>query len=130
AAAGTTTTSLPARFCPPAPRTPPATTSSTAMPSACWGSRHDLFNDLAVDVGEAVVAALEAEGEALVVYAEQMQHRRVQIVDVNAILHNVVPEWACLAVHGSGFDATAGHPDAEAPRMVIAAVVGRRQLPL
>lgn len=42
---------------------------------------------MAVHVGEAVAAALEAVGELLVVDAEEMQDRRVQVVDV----HRVAP---------------------------------------
>jgi hypothetical protein len=37
-------------------------------------------------VGEAEVAALEAEGELLVVEAEQVEDRRVDVVDVRTIL--------------------------------------------
>src|SRR4051812_17263045 len=42
--------------------------------------------EFSVDVGEAEVAALEAEGELFVVEPEEMQHRGVDVVDVDAVL--------------------------------------------
>jgi len=45
-----------------------------------------------VDVGEAVMATLEAVGEALVVDADLVQHRRLQVVDVDGVLGDVVGE--------------------------------------
>ena len=38
-----------------------------------------------MDVGEAVVAALEAEGKSLVVEAQQMHDRGLQVVNVNLV---------------------------------------------
>ena len=39
-----------------------------------------------MDVGEAEVAALEAVGQLRVVEAEQVQDRRLQVVDVDLVL--------------------------------------------
>ena len=50
------------------------------------GSRHHLLDHLAVDVGQAEVAAGVAVGELLVVEAEQVQDRGVQVVDVDLVL--------------------------------------------
>src|SRR5690242_3964210 len=41
-------------------------------------------------VGEAEVAALETERQLFVVDAEAMQERRVEIVNVDGVFHNVV----------------------------------------
>ena len=49
-------------------------------------------------VGQAVVAALELERQPRVVDAEQVQDRRVQVVDVDAVLGDVVAEVVGLAV--------------------------------
>ena len=43
-------------------------------------------------VGQAEVAALEAVGQLLVVQAEQVQDRRLQVVDVDAVLGDVEAE--------------------------------------
>ena len=53
---------------------------------------------LPLDVGQAEVAALELVRQLLVVDAEQVQHRRVQVVDVDRVLGHVVAEFVGLAV--------------------------------
>ncbi len=52
----------------------------------------DVLHHRSVDVGEAVVAALEAVGEPGVVEAEQVQGGRVQVVDVDGVFDDVVAE--------------------------------------
>jgi hypothetical protein len=47
----------------------------------CGRSGQHLLHDVAVHVGQAEVAALEAVRQARVVEAEQAQDRRVQVVD-------------------------------------------------
>src|SRR6185436_16526470 len=90
-------------------------------------SRQELLHDLSVHIGQPIVAALETEREPFVVDSQQMQERRVEVVDVDAVRHDVVAEGTRLAVEGPALDAAAGHPEAEAPRVMIAAVVGRGQ---
>ena len=48
------------------------------------------MHDVAVDVGQAEVAAGVAVGQPLVVEAEQVQDRGVQVVDVDLVLDGVV----------------------------------------
>ena len=48
-------------------------------------SGEQFLNDVPVHVGQPEVAALEAVGQPLVVEAQQVQERGVQIVDVDAI---------------------------------------------
>ena len=45
-------------------------------------------HDFPVDIGEAVVAALVAEGETLVVDAELVHQRGVQVVDRNLVFYD------------------------------------------
>ena len=71
-----------------------------------------------------------AVGEALVVEAEQLQHRRMEVADVNRILDDVVGEVVGLAVGLATPGTAAGHPHREAARMVVAAVVLARHAPL
>ncbi len=42
---------------------------------------------MAMDVGETVVAALEAVGEAFVIEAEEVHDGGLQVVDVDLVLH-------------------------------------------
>ena len=93
-------------------------------------SRQDRLDDLSVDVGQAVVAALELVRQPRVVDAQAVQDRGVQVVDVDRVLGDVVAEVVGLAVGDPGLDAAAGQPDGEAAGMVVAAVVvgGQRAL--
>ena len=61
-------------------------------------------------------------GQPLVVDAEQVQHRRVQVVDLDLVLDGVVAVLVGRAVDRAALDAAAGQPDGEAERVVVAAV--------
>ena len=56
------------------------------------------------------------------VEAEQVQDRRVQVVDVDLILRDVEAELVGLADSDAGLHAAAGHPHGEGVRMMVAAV--------
>ena len=58
-----------------------------------------------------------------VVEAEQLQQRRVQIVNVDAVFDRVEAEFVRLAQRQARLDAAAGHPVGEGVGMVVAAVV-------
>ena len=49
-------------------------------------SRHDFLHHFAADVGQAEVAALEAEGEPGVIDAQEVQDGGLEVVDVDAAL--------------------------------------------
>src|SRR6184192_1541723 len=82
-----------------------------------WGrdlGQH-FFDEVAVDVGEAEVAALEAVGETLVVEAEEVEDGGLEVVDVVLFLDGGEAELIGLAddavsdaaagdVHGEGVD--------------------------
>ena len=76
-----------------------------------------------MDVGEPLVAAVAGEGEALVVEAEQVQNRGMQVGDMAAVGDGVVAEVVGGAVGLAALDAAAGEPDAEAIGVVVAAVL-------
>ena len=46
-------------------------------------SCQQVVDDMAVHIGQAEVAALVGVGQALVINAKQMKHRRLKVVDVN-----------------------------------------------
>ena len=85
------------------------------------------LDDVPFNVGKPEMPALILEREACVIYAEAMQNGRVEIMHVDPIDADVVTEVVGLTINGSGLDATAGHPKAEAPRMMVAAVIRLRQ---
>src|SRR6476660_2812468 len=95
---------------------------------------NQLVDDLAVDVGEAEIAARIAIGETLVVKTHELQDGGVQVVDVHRILGGTEAEFVGRSVGLATFDAAAGEPDGETPVIVVTAVdltgvgAGLRQL--
>jgi len=59
-----------------------------------------------------------------------MQDRGIHVVNVDGIPHDIVAEIICLTVNQSRLNSATGHPDTEAPWMVIASVVFLGQVPL
>ena len=59
-------------------------------------------------VGQPVVPALEAEREFLVIETEQVQDRRVQVVDVDAIARDMEAKFIGLADRDAGLHTAAG----------------------
>ena len=70
--------------------------------------RQHALDEFTVDVSKAELAALVAEGEALVVDAEEVQQGGVEVVDVDGIFGDGVSEFVGLAVDVAGFGAAAG----------------------
>ena len=75
---------------------------------------------MAVDVGEAEVAAGVVVGEAFVVEAQKVEDGGLEVVDVDFVLGDVEAEVVGLAV-GAGFGAAAGHQGGEGLGVVVAA---------
>jgi len=67
----------------------------------------DALHELAVDVGESVVATLEAVGEPRVIEAKEVQEHGVHIMHVHHVFDRIEPEVVGLAVDVAGFDAAA-----------------------
>ena len=81
----------------------------------------DGLNDVTVDVGEAIVAALEFIGELFVIDSEEVEEGGVEIVNVDGVFDGVKADVVGLAVGDAGFHAAASHPDGEGVRVVITA---------
>ena len=71
-------------------------------------------------VGESEVAPRVTVGELTVVDAEEVQHRRVQVVHVHPALDRMVAVLVGGPVRDPAAHAAARHPDGERPRMVVA----------
>jgi hypothetical protein len=89
----------------------------------------DVMNNLSVDVGQAVVAAFVAVGELLVVQSQTIEQRRVEVVDTDRVLDDVVRVVIGRPPGEAGPDSPTRQPEAEAPGVMIAAVAlaGRRE---
>src|SRR5687767_1634860 len=68
-------------------------------------SREDVFDDVAVDVGEAEVSAGVAVGELFVVEAEEVKHGGVEVVDVDFVFGGFEAEFVGRTVGGAAADA-------------------------
>ena len=89
-----------------------------AEPELC----DEVFDDVAVNVGQAEVSTGITVREFFVVEAEQFEHRRVQIVDVDFVFDRLETELVGRSVNVAALHAATGHPRCEAPVVVIATV--------
>src|SRR5262249_32073305 len=78
--------------------------------SAPRGSGEEFLDDVSVDVGKAKVATSVTIRQFLVVEAEQVQDRRVQVVDVDLVAHGGEAKLI-----GSTVDVSTTHPAASQP---------------
>src|SRR4051794_38793394 len=83
-------------------------------------SGEQLGDYLAVNVRQTVIAPLEAVGQLLVVQAEQVQNSRLQIVNVDGILNDVIAEVVGGAHGDAPLDSSAGQPHRIGVLMVVA----------
>ena len=88
-------------------------------------SSYELVHDVAVDVGEAKVAAIVAEGEPFVIQAQQVEDGGVEVVMRDAVLDGVHAELVGSAVGNPRFDTAARHPHGEAEVVMAAAASPR-----
>src|SRR5262249_46091240 len=84
--------------------------------------RQDPRHDLAMNVGQAHVAATESNRQTLVMDAEEVEDRGVKIVDFDLVGDRVISIIVGGTVDGSASDSSAGEPDGEPVGIVVAAV--------
>lgn len=80
------------------------------------------MNDVAVDVSEAAVDAVLADGELLVIDSHEVEDSGVKIVAVGGALSSLKGEVITLTVRGASFDAGSCHPGDEGATIMIASV--------
>ena len=90
----------------------------------------DRLDDGTMYVGQPVPASLVLEGQAFMVDSQQVQDRRLQVVNVDTIFGNVVAVGIGGPVGRSCFHTAAGHPHGKTSWVVIAAKVVRREFSL
>src|SRR5687768_13597037 len=83
-----------------------------------------------LDSGQLHVESLITMRKTLVIDPELMKNGRLKVPDVNWIFDYIVREVVGFSVDNSTLHSAARHPNCEAPRMVVAAVVFRCQPPL
>ena len=78
-------------------------------------------------VSQPEVAAAVGVGQPLVIDAQQMQDRRVEVMEGKPVFDGVVAVFIRLAEDRAALDAAAGQPQAEAPRVVVTSVGALRE---
>ena len=87
-------------------------------------------DDATVHIGQPEVATLVMMRQAFVVYAEQVQDRGIQIVDMNSAARDVVAKVVGGAMAEARLDSSTCHEDRETTAVVVAPVVVCGQLAL
>ncbi len=87
------------------------------------GSGHDAGYDLPGDVRKTISAAKMFVGQFLMVNTHQMFNGCMKIMDADWIFDDIVTELVRFAINYSGLNTPACHPDAEALRMMVPAIV-------
>ena len=72
-----------------------------------------------MDVRKAEVPALEPVGESFVVDAEEVQHRGVEVMDMDDVFYGVVSEVVGGAVSDAALNPAARKPGAETLRVMV-----------
>lgn len=99
-------------------------------PARCLNLCERFLHHFSVNIGQSIIAALVAEGEAGVVDAKEVQYRCIQVMYVHRVVSDVVGEIIRLADDGPPFHSAAGHPDGETTGVMVPAVIvgGERSL--
>lgn len=87
----------------------------------------DCLHYFAFDIGQAKVATGVAVGQRFVVEAEQMKDGGMEVVNVDLSFGDPQADVIGSSVDVPAFDSAAGHPNAEAVVVVIAAHIGRER---
>ena len=77
------------------------------------------MHDLAVNVCETVITALEPISQLFMIEAQLMHNCGLQVMYMNSVFGDFEPQFIGLAVVESTFDSTAGHPHSETVRVVV-----------
>ena len=76
-------------------------------------SGQQLLDHVAMHVGQPIIAALMAKRQPQMVEPQQVQHRGLQIVNVDPILDRIIADFIRLADRAAG-----GHPATSQPHAV------------
>ena len=80
-----------------------------------------IADQFTMNIREAEVTTLVAEGKALVVKAKLVQHGGVEVVNVHRVFGNVEAKVVGAAIADAGLHATTRHPHGESVLVVVAA---------
>lgn len=98
------------QWCQPSHGPPPSTELDSGNP---------VFYEFSGDVGESKIAALEAVREAEVIESEQVEQRRVEIIDVDWVTRDIPTDFVGFTVGESAFESAASHQDGECEGVMV-----------
>ena len=81
----------------------------------------DIFDNLTVHIGEAVVSSTVAVGQAFVIKAHQVQNGGMEVVNGRCVFNSLVAECVGSTVREWRFDTGTHHPSRESGWVVISA---------
>ena len=61
----------------------------------------DAVNNLTMHIGQTILASLKFVGQLLMVHSQQMQDCRIEVVDMNRVINDVVAEFIRLTISDS-----------------------------
>jgi hypothetical protein len=73
-------------------------------------------------IRQAEIAATEAKCQLLMINAQQVKHRGVQVMNGNRLVHHPVTVFVGSTVYGSAFNTGSGHPHTEGRGIMVAAI--------
>ena len=86
-------------------------------------SRNEILDDFSGYVGQPEIAALKTVGQPSVVESEQVENRRVNVVNVHRFLDRLENELVGSAVNRPAFDGAACQPHREPEWIVVTAAL-------
>ena len=84
--------------------------------------RQDFLDHVAMHIRQPHIPTAEPVSQLCMIDSQQVQHRRMQIMDLDFILDSPVSKLIGGAVGDASFDPSSGHPDRKPERVMIAAV--------
>jgi hypothetical protein len=86
-----------------------------------------IANDIACDVGQTLIAAVVSNSQSSVIRAQQMQDRRVKVIDADSLVDGFHPEFIGGADGLTAANSAAGQPHCVAVRIVVATFAALRK---
>src|SRR5215472_13041917 len=95
--------------------------SALSWKARCFGQKFGLehssenfsHHSCRLYAGQFLFQSLKSIVQLVMIEAEQIEHGRVQVANLNRILDDFVPHIVGLSIADAGFHSTAGHPDGE-----------------
>src|SRR5437868_6706539 len=89
-------------------------------------SGENALHNLAVNIRQAHIAPAETIRQALVIYAKQMQHCRVKIMNCHLVFDGIIAIVVSRSINRAALDASAGEPHRKSKGVMVTPVAALR----